>query len=165
MHQIDTLTPPRSCKLQHYYPVAVATGVSGDLSLIYSMIFSDTGSGKTVEKNSWSAHLSSILLTNTNNATVQDSRVSPLFSLQGCALLISFFLRPCSIQQYFLVFLSMVIFHNYFFCNKSTRSPEIICVRTVSGLIISISCVRLGGCVILEEHPSSPPSLNVARGL
>lgn len=32
-----------------------------------------------------------------------------------------------------------------------------ICVRTVRALIISISCVRLGGCVILEEHPSSPP--------
>lgn len=127
--------------------------MSGDFSLIYSMIFSDTGSGKkkTVEKNNWNAHLSSILLTNTNNSSVQDTRFPPPFRAA------SFFPQAFfnATVFFFLVFLSTVwLFYNPLFCDK--RSPHIICIQTVRGLMTSISCGRLGGgCVILEEHPPS----------
>lgn len=89
---------------------------------------------KPVLKNNYSAHLSSILLNHQNRL---ETPGSPL--------------RHCSEQQ------DIIFKYGYLFsCHKSRRNPQVMCVETVRGLKICLGCVGLGGCVVLEKHPSSP---------
>ena len=68
------VTPPPSHKPQHYYPVALTTGVSGDFILIHCMIFSDTSSERqprssAESENNWRAHLAFFFLLHWTNSS------------------------------------------------------------------------------------------------